>query len=110
MSLKLAARFVSLDPSKIADLQENDTAEHVLDLSSIIPVATMGLILVVERISGTGYFHVFPRSHATLKWSLGIGNPTLMTIKDQEIKWKNTAANDDWDLYLLGYFVQKRTR
>jgi len=110
MTLKLAARFVVLEPSKIADLQENDTVTHILDLSSILPVATIGLLLVVERVSGAGYFHVFPRSHATLKWQLGIGLPMLMTIKDQELKWKNTAANDDWDLYLLGYFVQPRTR
>jgi len=110
MSLKLAARLVALIPAKIADLQENDTAAHELDLSPFVPPGTKACILLVERSSGTGYFHVFPNSHATLNWAMQINMQMLIVVKDQTLKWKNTVANDDWDLYLLGYFVQKRTR
>ena len=113
MSLKLAARLVVFPPYKIADLQENDTANHILDLSLIIPPSTIAIIVQAERIGGTGYLYVFPVSGPTL--SLAIDSSfskggTLIPVKNQEIKWRNTVANDDWDVYLFGYFVQKRTR
>jgi len=110
MSLKLAARLVPIGPEKIADLQENDTAVHDLDLSSFIPPECMAIAILVERTSGTGYFNVYPRSHATLKWAISSNKVSLVFIEDQVLKWQNTVNNDDWDVYLLGYFVQKRTR
>jgi len=110
MSLKLAARFVALAPNKIADLQENDTVSHILDLSPFVPPATLAVLLVADRASGTGSFRVYPKSDASANWTSSLGVPTLFTIVDQELKWKNSVANDDWDIYLLGYFVQKRTR
>jgi len=99
-----------VDPYKIADLQENDTAAHLLDLSSIVSQECMALILVANRISGSGAWMVYPRSHATAHYMTPNNEPVVITIKDQEVKWKNSAANDDWDVFLLGYFVEKRTR
>jgi len=112
MSLKLAARLVTVDPYKIADLKENDTIAHTLDLSSILPLETKALILHADLIAGAGNFLVFPLSHATYTVNLGGTQdfPFILPIKNQELKWKNSVADDEWDIYLLGYFVQRRTR
>ena len=110
MSLKLAARLVSLNAVKIADLQENDTTAHTLNISAFVPPACIALIIVPLRISGTGLFAVYPRSHTSFSASTARDAFNMVTIENQEIKWKNTVQNDDWDLYLIGYFVQPRTR
>jgi len=110
MSLKLAARLVTIVPSQIADLQENDTVTHLLDLSSIVPPGCIAVILFVRRISGTGAFKVYPRSGTVYYQLASFDNSSVVTIENQELMWANTVANDDWDLYLGGYFVQKRTR
>ncbi|GAI00624.1 unnamed protein product, partial [marine sediment metagenome] len=66
MSLKLAARLVVPEPTKIVDLQENDTAIHFLDLSAIVPEETKAIIMSVTRISGAGMFNVYPSSGTDL--------------------------------------------
>ena len=101
---------MALDPTQIADLQENDTTAHIEDFSHILPPGTLAILIVPQRISGTGNFQIFPRSHGTKNWVATIDSFSLVTVKNRELKWKNTVANDDWDIYLLGYFVQKRTR
>jgi len=113
LSLKLACRLVALRTTKIADLQENDTAVHVLDLSPFVPPATKAIIMQAKRISGTGGFLVSPMGVDTAKLytdNISQGISCLVTIENQELIWENTAANDDWDIYLFGYFVQPRTR
>jgi len=113
MSLKLAARLVPLVPIKVADLQENDTTAHIEDLSFILPEGTKAIIIRADRQSGTGYFYAYPVSGPT--YTIQADDITakagcFLPIKNREIKWKNNVANDDWDLMLLGYFVQRRTR
>lgn len=110
MSLKLAARLVILDPTKILDLNENDTVSHTEDLSAILPPECLAIIAACHRITGTGSFVTYPRSHATVTAYIASYDSALIPITNRELKWKNTVANDDWDIFLLGYFVQKRTR
>ena len=113
MSLKLAARLVNLAPYKIADLKENDTAVHDLDLSPFVPPETKAIIFHAKQISGTGRFKCFPNSgstHFINADTLSVITTYVFQIKDQILKWQNTIANDDWDIILFGYFVQKRTR
>lgn len=110
MSLKLAARLVALEPTKIADLQENDTAIHVLDLSSIVPPECMAILVRAQRMGGSGLFTIYPMSGSTITITSDHISSALIPIKNQELTWKNTVANDDWDVILFGYFVQKRTR
>ena len=112
MVLKLAARLVTVDPYKIADIQEDDTSIHTLDLSAILPPATKGIIISAVRASGTGYFRVYPMSGTTFLLyadETKVQGGAFIPIKNQELKWRNTVANDDWDLILFGYFVQPRT-
>ena len=108
--MKLAARLVALDISQIADLQENDTVAHILDLSSFVPPECIAILFSSHRKAGSGDFRIYPRSHASNYVLTASSIPHLTTIKDQELKWQNTVANDDWDLFLHGYFVQKRIR
>jgi len=110
MSLKLAARLVTVEPYKFADIQENDTATHLVDLSSILPPGSKAIIFKAERISGTGNLYAYPVSGATLVTLLSGQYACLIPIKNRELKWSFSVANDDWDLTLFGYFVQKRTR
>ena len=113
LSLKLAARLVTLDPRKIADLQENDTVAHDLDLSDIVPLKTKAILIRANRISGSGRFLTRPNGNASYQ---GYADDQTITaiftipIRDRVLTWLNTVANDDWDLILFGYFVQKRTR
>jgi len=109
MSLKLAARLVVFPPFKIADLQENDTVTHIEDLSSILPEECKAILLEPKRISGSGDFLAYSVS-STWYVKMSISNLNFHTVANQELKWANSVANDDWDLYLYGYFVQKRTR
>jgi len=111
MSLKLSARLVVLDGANIADLQENDDTPHILDLSSFVPPECLAILITAVRVSGSGQFQVYPRSFGTQTVNLATStNVCIVPIKDQELKWENSTANDDWDIFLWGYFVQKRTR
>ena len=112
MVLKLAARLVNLEPYKIADLQENDTADHEFDLSPFVPPGTKAIIFHAIRSSGTGRFAAHPTSSTYVIYAdtTSVVNIYFLPIKDRILLWKNTVANDDWDVILFGYFVQPRTR
>jgi len=110
MSLKLAARLVRIEGLKIADLQENDTAAHEEDISAFLPLGTVAIIIHVTRVTGAGVFNAYPNTHATSTVILTKSNIFTIPIKDRILKWSNSVANDDWDVFLHGYFVQKRTR
>jgi len=109
LSLKLAARLVTLIPHKILDLQENDTTAHIADLSSILPDGVKAILIKSTRISGTGDFKQYPRS-STASITLPLFNLAICPIDNAELKWANSVANDDWDIWFYGYFVQRRTR
>ena len=113
MSLKLAARLVVFPPYKIADLQENDTATHIEDLSAILPPGTIAILIRGNRVTGTASLYAYPMSEDTvckIGDSDAIKVPQIIPIKNRELKWANSVANDDWDIFMFGYFVQKRTR
>ena len=96
-------------PYKILDLQENDTATHEADISAFVSPEVLAILIKPERILGTGNFNVYPRT-GTIKCETTKDTPILVPIQDQILKWKNTVANDDWDIYLIAYFAQRRTR
>jgi len=109
MSLKLAARLVALEPTKILDLQENDTVAHTEDLSALVTDEIKAVILLIKRMAGTGLFRAYPMS-GTQYQDIALSNQVICTIRNKELKWSNSVANDEWDIYLIGYFVEKRTR
>lgn len=107
MVLKSSSRLVTISSLKIADLQENDTVAHEEDISGFVPIETQAIIISVKRISGTGNFMVYPSSHATDTVQCISFAIFTVPIKDAIMKWKNTVANDDWDIFLHGYFLEK---
>jgi len=113
MSLKLAARLVTVLPYKIADLTAADTNIHIEDISDIVPKETKALLIKGTRMGGTGILLAYPVSGPTHHTQIGdpdFNSVVILPIKDQEIAWKLSIAHDDWDVYLFGYWVQKRTR
>jgi len=109
MSLKLAARLVVFPAYKFLDLQENDTVVHIEDISAVVPPGVVAVLIQPRRISGTGGFRVYPMN-STDYVTPDVSFINIIPIKDQELKWSNSTANDDWDVWIYGYFVQKRTR
>ena len=112
MSLKLAARFVGVVPQNIGNFQENDTVKHVLDISAYVPEGTVMVLVQGQRVSGTGMLLGYPNSLETEYTYIERGGHQIQSIpiKNREIKWSNSTANDEWNIILFGYFVQKRTR
>ena len=111
MSLKLAARLVTVEPYKIADIIAADTLAHITDLSTILPKETKAILIRAENVVGNGAFRVFPMSGPTYFITAGETSQkctVLVPIKNRELKWKLGAANDEKDLILYGYFVQKK--
>jgi len=54
---------------------------------------------------------VYPASSASISTALASDYDIMvLPIRHRMMKWANSAANDDWDVYLHGYFVQPRTR
>ena len=109
MSLKLAARLVRIQALKIADLQENDTATHEENLSAILPPEVIAIIFHAHRVAGAGVFIMYPNT-GTIATNMPPSGIVTLPIKNTILKWANSVANDDWDIYLHGYFVEKRTR
>jgi len=106
-SLKVATRLITFEPAKILDLQENDTTVHTADLTGIIPPGTIAILIQAQLQAGAGSFIVHSSSGSTIH---ALYELSIVPIINQELKWKNTVANDDWDIYLHAYFIEIRTR
>jgi hypothetical protein len=101
---------------KIADINEADTNAHYLTLANSSGTGAIagetrkivGIIIKETRATGSGFFVVFPNEGAEESWH-GTGNPGYLTIiadGTQRLKYRQTVANDDWDVYCLGYVVE----
>lgn len=111
--VKTRSRFVAIEATKIADINESDTANHILDLTGIVPPGTTCLYLRAERQIGTGNLSGHPKN--TVVTSVNIDNQTqkcmsVLPIKYPDLMYHQSVISDDWDLYLFGYIVETRTR
>ena len=102
---------------KIADITHADTNLHTLTLANAAGTGAIasetrkiiGLLIDPYRISGTGVFHVFPNSGAkdescsSGQFMYGI---IVIANNTQTLTYHLTVANDDFDLYCLGYVVE----
>ena len=103
--------------AKIADITKGDTVKYTLELANAggtgaITGETRKIICVIleaRRIAGTGYFPVYP-NEGTDYVSLSSGGWTAypIVIADglQRLQYNLSVANDDWDLYSMGYVVE----
>jgi len=102
---------------KIADIKEADTNKHYLTLANAggtgaIAGETRKIIAIQVgsgRITGSDYLFFYPNEGTfAISTRSTIANVTLwVIIKDgtQRLQY-DQAANDDWDLYCLGYVVE----
>jgi hypothetical protein len=104
---------------KIADITEADTSKHYLTLANDAGTGAIAgetrkiiaICLAASRISGTGDFYVYP-NEGTRYLDIGTSAVTygrgFIVIADgtQRLQYSQSVANDDWDLYCLGYIVE----
>jgi len=106
-------RFFGHNEKIVTGLTQADTAKHILDLSKWVPKNTVAVLLIAARTSGTGLLLGYPieeaiaislvdRSDPTVAWT----TPVLIAIKNQRIQYSLTVANDVFDIWLFGYFVE----
>lgn len=99
---------------KIADIQEADANLHTVTMDSLgLPMNTIYLQLAVLRVSGTGLMRFYPYSAAasirmTNSTAADQLDPHWIGIEHGILTYRQTVAADDWDVYLLGYVVQRR--
>ena len=94
---------------KIADITHADTDKHTLALAT--PLSETRTIISIsfrpERISGTGSFFVYPnegakgQGFAPNTWAADI----VIASASQRLQYSLAVANDDWDIFCLGYCV-----
>lgn len=97
---------------KIADINEDDTDKHILNLQTALSETRtiVNVWLGLSRQSGSD----------VMEWynSSGTGQPivnndiyailtTFLNVTDgATVQYKQKNANDDWDIYCLGYTVE----
>lgn len=114
--INLPINFTSLNTDHILDLQENDTVKHNADLSAHIPVNCVAVLISAKRMSGTGRFEVFPNPQSGgfsfYADTTVSAKPVLVGIStdSQYFTWKNSIANDDWDIFLWGYVTEGKLK
>ena len=97
--------------AKIADITHADVNKHTLDLAAALP-ETRNIIMVslhAHRIAGTGLLDFYPNegAHPSYTGDNYAGtNTILIEYGSQRLQYDLTVANDDWDLYCLGYVVE----
>jgi len=95
---------------KIADITHPDIIKHFLDLEVALGETRkiVAVIVSAERIAGTGIFSVYPNEGARGQEITG-GHFTKVTVimdGTQRLQYALSVANDDFDLYCLGYIVE----
>jgi len=109
----LVQSFVSMN-AKIADISEADTNKHLITLIAMgLPANAKVILLGAKRISGTGALDVFP-DEGTEATRVGdsanmYGKNFAIGVTDERLQYALTVANDDFDLYCLGYWTSGRT-
>lgn len=99
--------------AKIADINETDTNAHTLDLEAALsePRKIIAVVLIPERIAGTGWLIMYPNGVVdgyVAMQAMDLGATGFLVIADgsQELLYAQLDANDDFDLYCLGYVVE----
>lgn len=97
---------------KIADITHADTNKHTIDLETILSETRkiIAVTIYAHRVSGTGAFQVYPNEGNSYLDATEPYRSPLVFIKDgtQNVQYNLTVANDDWDVYCMGYVVRSR--
>jgi len=96
---------------KIADITHADTNQHNLDLAAALSETRniISVLIQAERVSGTGYFRMYPNAGAQ-QISGGTGTLDLkecvLAVGSNNLLYQLSVANDDWDIWCMGYVVE----
>jgi len=95
---------------KIADITDADTNKHTIDLETALSETRkiIALIITADRVAGTGELGIYA-NEGSRRINLQIGSRWgMVTIADgtQRLQYDQGVANDDYDLYCLGYVVE----
>jgi len=107
-----AVQFIPAN-TKILDINEDDTDNHICSLSAVIPPNCVAIVLSSYRTSGTGNLYVYANKGSIYDNVVaGHGNTLVYAInkKSQDIEYAQTVGGDDFDLYMKGYFVEGKVK
>ena len=97
--------------AKIADITETYTNKHFLDLAAALS-ETRKIVTIsfsAGRIAGTGGFVVYANEGALASSYLVYDNDMRtvhLAAGTNRLQYSLSVANDDFDLYCLGYWVE----
>ena len=97
--------------SKIADVTHPDTNKHTIDLATALPETRtiIGVIVAAQRISGTGYLSGYANESTQWTSISGVWSSSVfigIAAATNRLQYSQGVADDDFDLYCLGYFVE----
>lgn len=96
---------------KIADITHADILRHTLDLQAALGDTReiIAVTVVALRQSGTGVFYVYPNEGADFLVAENQFRSPCVIIADgtNRLQYSLSVANDDWDLYCMGYVVEE---
>lgn len=98
---------------KIADITHTDINHHTITMASMgLPPNVALIILQASRISGSGTLDIYPARGTTAYRFTGsiLIEMASIAITDGLIEYNLNTANDDWDIYCLGYWTQRSRR
>jgi len=95
--------------AKVADITHADTNKHTVSLATMgLPLNTVAMVILVNRVAGTGNIRVYSNEGTTSADLVNSGGRNWITIglANQRLQYDLTVANDDWDLFCLGYWTE----
>jgi len=106
----LARQYIVPTNGKIADITHADTNKHLLTLAAALG-ETRKIIAVqlwAFRQAGAGEFRTYPNEGLLEVGYVQFGPAQWTVIADgtQRLQYSLSVANDDWDLYCIGYMVE----
>lgn len=95
----------------LASLTAGDTNPHESDLSSIFPKNTKAIEISVTRVTGSaGFLRVYPWGGANaVQLNNGYDISTVGLKYDRILMWGLTVANNAFDVYCYGYWVEEES-
>lgn len=91
---------------KILDIAEGDTGTRLCTIATKVPPNTVAILLMVEQMTGTSAFYIYPNEGTQETTLVSLENIALVAMSSQRIKFAQASAPDSFDLYMMGYFVE----
>ena len=101
-------RYVKHD-AKVADFTAADTNKHITALTGL-PANTIAAVLAASRVAGTGNLYVYMDAAVTygsriMPQSPSVGLGEVVSTDGASVAFANSVANDDWNVWCTGYWV-----